>query len=214
MADQENLTGELPPSLSSLPRLPIPQPAAKTDPQPSKLPENGAAAKPEPEEIVPAEWKPPPPVDFAEILPKATEPAPSPASARAPIELRGVDHSPAAGGPGATVPGVKPPVPPSPAEQAHILYLDRAINYEVNVYRLCFHAVHEAVLLRLHETPPDSADFDMWGPGKRSPLEIAEPHIAIEVYRQVRESARADERAGRREDTKALITRVLGGLLG
>ena len=214
MAEQESLMGELPPPPSALPRLPIPQPepTKAADPPQSPPPENGEAKKVEPEEIIPQEWRPPPPVDFAEILPKAAE-APSPAAARAPIEVSGV-------GPGAAtsrtcqVPGVKPPVPPSPAEQAHILYLDRAINYEVNVYRLCFHAVHEMVLLRLHETPPDSADFDMWGPGKRSPLEVAEPHIATEVYKQVREQMRQDDRGARREDTKALIARVLGGIVG
>jgi hypothetical protein len=165
--------------------------------------------------------KGPPPLDFKTQKPVAAAPAAAPAD-RKPIEVQGVAGGArpdgTAGGPKGQppVPGVAPAVPPSAEEMAHIAALDANVNYEVNVYRLCYHAVHEMVLMRLREDPMDSADIGqgIWGAGKRTPLEKSEPRIAVEVYRQVRQSLREGERAGKKADLQALIGRALGGLFG
>lgn len=163
-------------------------------------------------EIVPAEWSGvPASLDFREILPVPSQ-APATTPERAPIEVKGAagKAEPRQGQP--PVPGVQAPAPVSPEEQAHLRYLDRTVNYEVNVFRLCHHAVHEMVLLRVREEPPDVAEMGSgMGPATRTPLELAEPQIAVEVYRQVRASMREAERPQPLADRVAHIARILLG---
>lgn len=107
-----------------------------------------------------------------------------------------------------------PKPPPETAEQkAWRENLAGIINVELNIYHSCFKSVRNMVNLIVATTPQDSADLGEanWSAGKRSPIEQAEPEIALEVYRQVRQNMREEAKAETDEAMKALRTL---GLLG
>lgn len=87
-----------------------------------------------------------------------------------------------------------PAVPPEPARLLSPGFYDsptgKLIKQEMELFDSCFLAVKEFVAFRMGRDRLDVADFAQWEAGRRSPLEAAEPQIAIEVYRQVREEMR------------------------
>jgi hypothetical protein len=107
------------------------------------------------------------------------------------------------------------PAPPPPVEteeqKAWREQLAGLINVELNIYNNCFRSVRNMVNQIVASTPMDAADLGeaQWSAGKRSPIEQAEPEIALEVYRQVRLEMRASEKEEDDEDLKAL-RRLMG----
>jgi hypothetical protein len=110
-----------------------------------------------------------------------------------------------------------PTPPPETAEQAEFReQLAQKINLELNIYNNCFLSVRNMVNRIVATTPMDAADLGeaQWSAGRRSPIEAAEPEIALEVYRQVRRNMREEEereRNGEIEALRALVQRALGG---
>lgn len=72
--------------------------------------------------------------------------------------------------------------------------LNAQIDYELNIMNSCYEATTNFVSHRMRQSPTDVADFNQFGADKRSPIEEAEPYIAIEVYKNVRRNMRGDER--------------------
>lgn len=109
-----------------------------------------------------------------------------------------------------------PELPPESPEQLRWKEnLARLINLELNVYNSCFESTRRMVNILLASMPADSADIGegQWGPGKRTPLELAEPEIALEVYRQVRGNMHEQERREREDELeglRALLRKALG----
>lgn len=97
---------------------------------------------------------------------------------------------------GAPPPGIKASSKPSPEQIAFQQHLDGLVNLEVNIFNTCYGAVRNFVQYRLASEPLDSAELgqSLFGPGQRTPLEQAEPHIAIEVYKAVRQNLRETSR--------------------
>lgn len=98
-------------------------------------------------------------------------------------------------GEGPRPPGMAEP-PQASAEQLAVLQrIDGEINFELNVLNMCYGATHNFVSTWQRSQPPDSAEIGeaMFGAGKRTPIELAEPEMALEVYRQVRANMRANE---------------------
>ena len=123
------------------------------------------------------------------------------------------------GGPeaGPAPPGIEPPPEISDEQKAFMATLNASVNLETNVYNACYGAVHTLVGYLLQSQPQDSAELgaSMFGGGQRTPLEMAEPQIALEVYRSVRQQMREDEKA--RQDAlkgRGLLRKVLGVLFG
>jgi hypothetical protein len=87
------------------------------------------------------------------------------------------------------------PPPETPEQIAWKEALAARINVELNIYHACCTSIRNLVNSLLATMPQDSADIGegQWGPGKRTPLENAEPEIALEVYRQVKAELRAGE---------------------
>ena len=93
--------------------------------------------------------------------------------------------------------GIEPPPEPTKEEIAFKENLSRLINLEMNIFNSCYVSVKQLVGMHLRQEPADSADLgeSMWGPGKRSPLELEEPRIAMEIYKEVRKSMREADRS-------------------
>jgi hypothetical protein len=74
--------------------------------------------------------------------------------------------------------------------------LAESINVELNIYHACFQSTRNMVNTIVASQPLDSADIGnaTWGKGARTPLEAAEPEIALEVYREIKRQMRDDER--------------------
>lgn len=193
------LPPELPPSLE-IPGLGRPLPVQQAQLDPSSLPPP-ANSEPTPADkalqdmggpIIPPEFK-------AKALPIAEDPA----AKKETVDLPGareVQGNPA------------PPPPVETEEQKQFRErLAGAINLELNIYNSCFRSVRNMVNQIVASTPMDSADLGeaQWSAGKRSPIEQAEPEIALEVYRQVRKEMRASEKDEADEDLKAL-RRLMG----
>jgi hypothetical protein len=98
-------------------------------------------------------------------------------------------------GAGPRPPGLPEPGPETAAQVSLIQQIDREINYEVNVLNMCYGAAHNFINRWKQGQPPDAAEFAQFGGGTRTPIELAEPQIALEVYRQVRENIRSGQRA-------------------
>lgn len=64
------------------------------------------------------------------------------------------------------------------------------IAREVGVFNACLMAVTALIAHRLNAEPANCIDTPGIGPGQRSPLENAEPEIALEIYRKIRERNR------------------------
>lgn len=151
-----------------------------------------------PEEFRPKAPEPPKSVDFSKVTPMPVEPAPA-----APREEIKVDKaSPVQGNP------APEPPPKSPEQVQWETELAGRINVELNIYHSCFQSTRRMVNVLLASMPADSADIGegQWTGGKRTPLENAEPEIALEVYRQVRREMRQEVRDERDEVTRALKT--------
>ena len=98
----------------------------------------------------------------------------------------------------------------SPEQIAFEASLGYSINYELWVFNSCLMSVKNMVREVLSTEPPDAAEFGQFSAGKRTPLEIAEPYIAIEVYRQVRRQLREEEE----RETPGLLRRVWRAVFG
>lgn len=109
---------------------------------------------------------------------------------------------------GTEVKGAAMPAPPpkSEAQREWEASLSTKINVELNVYFACFQNTRNMVNTIIASTPADSADIGdaQFGPGKRMPIEEAEPYIALEVYRQVRREMRQDDVDSKDEVLKAM----------
>jgi len=101
---------------------------------------------------------------------------------------------------GTLPPGGEKPPPPVPYYKLDFFgRVDAQVNFEVNVLNMCYTATHNFVQFQQDRNPLDSADIGQatWGAGTRSPIEQAEPQMAVEVYRQVRLNLREEETSGR-----------------
>ena len=108
-------------------------------------------------------------------------------------------------------PPTPPPPPPQSAEELQWKQrLASSINLELNIYHSCFMSVRKMTADIIASQPLDAADVgsSMEKP-TRSPLEIAEPQIAIEVYRQVRRNMREEERQ-EKDGLTAALRKILG----
>lgn len=149
-------------------------------------------------EIIPDLSAPPPkPVPtFAELQPKPAPagavPTAPPVEQPKPVVMEGV--RPVMSGAGPRPPGMAEAPQPTAGEVALIQQIDREINFELNVLNMCYGATHNFVVRWQASQPPDAAEFAQFDAGKRTPLDLAEPQMALEVYRQVRESLRHAER--------------------
>lgn len=114
--------------------------------------------------------------------------------------------------PGPAPPGTPTPSSMSPEEQAYANRLDAHVNNELNVFNACYAATKNLVAHHVSISPLDSAEVGaaQWEAGKRTPLEQAEPQLAIEVFRQVRQSMREEEKNEMADALKAL-RKFLGG---
>lgn len=100
--------------------------------------------------------------------------------------------------------------PPQPEENLNPEQLQyqgrvmRHVNRESYIFSLCYETVREFVVHALATQVGDSAELaeSMFGGGKRTPLEIAEPQIAIELYKEVRHSMRDEEERFDRQEKK------------
>ena len=159
----------------------------------------------------------PAPLDFDKLRPVVEEVGPPPPEAPDSPAQHVIDVQQGSAKAGPAPPGVEPLAPPSPEQQAFVDGLNASINLETNVYHACYGAVHNVVNYLIQSQPQDSAELgqSLFGAGVRSPLEQAEPQIAMEVYRQVRENMREDEKA-RQEALRGrgLLRKVLGALFG
>jgi hypothetical protein len=203
------------------PQLPPPPPDRKDIPQPGRQPPRLETPPPPPEkpgdktpadlalekeggEIMPDEFraKPPEPaesIDFSQVMPMPVSAAP--ADPKEEVKLKA---SPVVGD------AAPEPPPKSPAQIAWETELSGRINVELNIYHSCFQSTRRMVNLIVATTPADSADIGegQWTGGRRSPIENAEPEIALEVYRQVRYEMRDQVKDERDEVMRAL--KVLG----
>lgn len=196
-APPQPIPGELPP-----PQLPHQQ--AELSPADKKLAEEGG-------EIIPGELKPET-LNFDKIRPVVEQnPQAAPPAATESPKQRVIDLSTPKDAP--LPPGEKPPAPPSAEEIAFKQSLNAIVNLEMNVLNICYGAVHNLVAMRLQMEPPDSAELgqSMFGGGVRPPIEIAEPQMAVEVYRQVRESMRRQET---HEVKPGILRRALKAVFG
>lgn len=184
-----------------------PPPATEASPSRPPTPAEEALAR-EGGPIIPDDFVPPR-ADFESLRPVVERLAPAPAAApdgptKHVVDLsRGVLHG------GAPPPGTPAELPPSPEQLAFEAALRGEVNFETNIFSAVYGAVRNMVAYWGQITPVDSAEAGqaMFGPGVRTPLEQAEPQIAVEVYRQVRENMRADARAARRP---GWLRRLLG----
>jgi hypothetical protein len=173
---------QAPPQQQQLP--PSPQAAPELSPADRKLAEEGG-------ELIPGELRADK-LDFDKIKPIIEQtPSAAPTAASDSPQKHVIDVTTKDA---PLPPGEKPPAPPSAEEIAFKQGLSSVINFEMNVLNVCYGAVHNLVAMRLQMEPPDSAELgqSMFGAGVRTPIEIAEPHIALEVYRQVRQTMREE----------------------
>jgi hypothetical protein len=156
------------------------------------IPDWTAPAK---EDMAPPAEKPAP--TFDELKPQpapAGTPAPA-APAPKPVVMDGARPVAVLGEGGPLPPGMSPAPQQSPEEAALLQQIDREINFELNVLNMCYGATRNLISRLKAGQPPDIAEFNQFTSEKRTPLELAEPQIALDVYRQVRESLRHAERA-------------------
>lgn len=178
------------------PETPPSPPSPPPPPEPSPIPQQGRPLpllppeRPAPEsnegqtaadkalaaqggEIIPEEFR-------AKPLPLADNPA-----AKAAIEVPGAAEVKGNAAP--------EPAPETPEQVAWRERLAGLINVELNIYNSCFRSTRNMVNEIVATTPQDSADIGegQWTGGRRTPIEQAEPEIALEVYRQVKEEMRA-----------------------
>jgi hypothetical protein len=183
----------IPQSARPLPVLPErpapPDPATGPTPADKALEDQGG-------EIIPEEFR-------AKSLPVVENPATSRKDIDVP-DARQLNEDPA-------------PLPPpdSPAQVAWKQNLAGLINVELNIFNACARSVRNLVNSLIAELPVDSADIGegQFSGGKRQPLEVQEPIIALEVYKQVRRNMRDEEK--RQEESelealRALVSRALG----
>jgi hypothetical protein len=149
-----------------------------------------------PEEFRPKTPEPAKSIDFSKVTPM---PQPTPAGAKEEIAVKA---SPVQGN------AAPEPAPKSPEQIEWETQLAGRINVELNIYNACFHSTRRMVNLIVATTPADSADIGegQWSGGKRTPVEAAEPEIALEVYRQVRREMRDEVKDERDEVMRALKT--------
>lgn len=191
-----------------MPRLPLPKPAQTPPPPPdsSKKSHSSATGKTPADRALEAEGGAIIP-DFNEVRPTVEgKPADAPAHT--------VDLTAGVLSPGNVLPpgAVAADVPADVAQfQASV---SSHVNAELNILNACYAMTRNFVAVQLRNQPPDSAELgeSMFGPGKRTPLEMAEPEIALEVYRQVRLNMREEERQDQDEQFRAL--KVLLGKVG
>jgi len=189
------------PDTTSPPQPPQDPPAStptpvSSSPEPSPIPQQGRPLPILPPESLLAEHSGLTAADKAlaaeggEIIPeefrgKALPLAPNPAVKKDAIDIPGSREVKGNAAP--------EPAPETPEQAAWRENLAGLINVELNIYNSCFRSVRNMVNSILATTPQDSADIGegQWSGGKRTPIENAEPEIALEVYRQVREEMRA-----------------------
>ena len=202
---QESPPQPSPPSPSPLsPRQrPLPQALQPQSPPPAP-PSNGSGKTPaelalerEGGEILPQEFRQDK-LDYSQIKPiDGPQAAPAqPAAATEAPQQRVIDMRMGVLSPGsAPAPGVPVPPPPSPEQLAFQQTLKDTVNFEVSILNICYGAVKNFVAMNLRLEPLDSADIgkSMWGPGERTPLEVAQPQMTVEVYKSVRQSLREQE---------------------
>ena len=109
--------------------------------------------------------------------------------------MEGARPVPVMGEGGPLPPGVAPAAERNPEEAALIQQIDREINFELNVLNMCYGATRNMIARLRAGQPPDVAEFAQFSAEKRTPLELAEPQMTLDVYRQVRETLRHAERA-------------------
>ena len=183
------------------PPPPLPPPPPPSNPEPSPIPQS---ARPLP--VLSERPAPPEPsteptaadkaleAEGGEIIPEEfrAKPLPvveNPATARKNIDVPDAQQ----------LSGDAAPVPPpdSPAQVAWKQNLAGLINVELNIFNACVRSVRNLVNSIIAELPVDSADIGegQFSGGKRQPLEVQEPIIALEVYKQVRQEMRASASA-------------------
>jgi len=114
--------------------------------------------------------------------------------------------------PGPPPPGTAAAQPISAEEQAFANRLDSHVNHELNIFNACYSATKNLVAHHVSREPLDAAEVGaaQFEAGKRTPLELAEPQLAIEVFRQVRHSMREEDKNELGDALKAL-KKLLGG---
>ncbi len=146
-----------------------------------------------------------------EIIPVLEQPAKTPTvlpvAAGDPASAKTVD-----------LPGAKPVVgpaapvapPESPEQLAWRRETAQRIDAELNLYYACVESVDRMVSHYMSRQPGDSADIgtSMFEAGKRTPLELAAPNIALEVYRQIRRDQR-DEEKRESDDALTMLSKAL-----
>jgi len=144
----------------------------------------------------------PEPIDYSKVKPfVAQEPAGGPQEAAQAPPPHVIDLTAKMGNPTPPPPGT-PDAQPKTAEQvAFEERLSNHVNYEVNILNVCYGAVHNFVSMRAAMEPTDSADLgnSMFGPGNRTPVELAVPQLALEVYKEVRQALREDDKRSEQE---------------
>lgn len=191
------------------------QPPQQSPPPPPKSPQElspaDKALAEEGGEIIPHELKREP-IDFAQVKPvietdpKAAPPVANTSATQHVIDLtmKELGHK--------RLPGVLDAPPKSAAQLAFEQQLARLINLEVNILNICYGAVHNFVAANLQMQPQDSAELgqSMFGGGVRTPIEQAEPQMAVEVYREVRITMREEQQM---QVTPGILRRALAAVL-
>jgi len=196
---------------SSLPQAPPqapPPPPRSRERSPADL-----AIEAEGGEILPPEFGGPQSVDFKDLTPVVEHLGPGPAAAKEGPGQRVIDVPGGVFTPGARPPGMPEPPGKSKAQIELEEYLEQQINFECNVLDNCLTFVQNMVRARVRMTPLDSADVQqaLWGAGARSPLETAEPQLALEVYKNVRRNMRDEAKAAR---PRGFIRRFMARIFG
>ena len=81
------------------------------------------------------------------------------------------------------------------------------VNIQLNIFNAVLMSTKNLIRDQIRNEPIDSAEFAQFSAGQRAPLELAEPYIAIEVYRHVVRGMEDDERA--RDGFWAKVGRLL-----
>jgi len=122
--------------------------------------------------------------------PAGAVPSAPPLPPKNPVVMKGARPVGVMSSEGPRPPGMAPPPKETPEQAALVQQIDQEINFELNVLHMCYGATRNLINRLRQGQPPDAADFAQFSAEKRTPLEIAEPQMALEVYRQVRDSLR------------------------
>lgn len=122
--------------------------------------------------------------------PAGSVPTSPPVPPQKAVVMEGVRPVPVMSTAGPRPPGMAEPPKDSPEQVALLQQIDSEINFELNVLHMCYGATRNLINRLKAGQPPDVAEFAQFGSEKRTPIEMAEPQMALEVYRQVRENLR------------------------